>query len=62
MRKLVDIEALRYYDECVKKYINMKIDLKINKSTNCPNCGAPITDTKCEYCGTDFERSVIWRN
>ncbi len=20
--------------------------------TNCPNCGAPITDTKCPYCGT----------
>lgn len=20
--------------------------------TNCPNCGAPITDAKCPYCGT----------
>ena len=20
--------------------------------TNCPNCGAPITDAKCQYCGT----------
>lgn len=20
--------------------------------TNCPNCGAPITDVKCPYCGT----------
>ena len=20
--------------------------------TNCPNCGAPITGPKCEYCGT----------
>ena len=22
--------------------------------TNCPNCGAPITGDKCEYCGTSF--------
>jgi len=21
---------------------------------NCPNCGAPITSSKCEYCGTVF--------
>lgn len=21
---------------------------------NCPNCGAPITDEKCSYCGTVF--------
>ena len=21
---------------------------------NCPNCGAPITGIKCEYCGTMF--------
>lgn len=23
--------------------------------TNCPNCGAPITSYRCEYCGTKFE-------
>lgn len=22
--------------------------------TNCPNCGAPIEDGKCSYCGTKF--------
>ena len=22
--------------------------------TNCPNCGAPITGPKCEYCDTIF--------
>ena len=21
--------------------------------TNCPNCGAPLSDGKCEYCGTE---------
>ena len=27
------------------------IKLKSN-SCNCPNCGSPITDVICEYCGT----------
>lgn len=22
--------------------------------SNCPNCGAPITSSQCEYCGTVF--------
>lgn len=25
-----------------------------NKKLNCPNCGAPITGDRCEYCGTLF--------
>lgn len=24
------------------------------KRLNCPNCAAPITGIKCEYCGTQF--------
>lgn len=26
--------------------------------TNCPNCGAPITKSKCEYCGTTFVDAI----
>ena len=26
--------------------------MDMNK-TNCPNCGAPLADGKCEYCGTE---------
>lgn len=26
------------------------------KSYNCPNCGAPVTGPRCEYCGTQFEK------
>lgn len=26
----------------------------MRKKLNCPNCGAPITGIKCEYCGTQF--------
>lgn len=40
--------------ECMD-YINKKHDEQIkNKLINCPNCGAPITDIICEYCGTVF--------
>ena len=24
------------------------------KQYNCPNCGAPVTGDRCEYCGTVF--------
>ena len=24
---------------------------------NCPNCGAPINGSKCEYCGTTFSEN-----
>lgn len=24
------------------------------REINCPNCGAPITGSRCEYCGTVF--------
>jgi hypothetical protein len=51
---------LKYYDQRIKKYINMKMELSINKSTHCPNCGAVITSSKCGYCGTDFEQSAMW--
>ena len=27
--------------------------------TNCPNCGAPITGAKCEYCETVFEKETV---
>ncbi len=26
----------------------------MRKQLNCPNCGAPITGDRCEYCGTQF--------
>ena len=30
-------------------------------STNCPNCGAPITGPFCEYCGTIFDSDYSQR-
>lgn len=58
--KYVDLKGLEYFAKCMKEYVNMQIDLRTNKSTNCPNCGAVITSSKCEYCGTDFEQSALW--
>ena len=55
MRKYIDLEGLKYYTQRIKEYIDVKTELTYNKKTNCPNCSAPITGMKCEYCGTDFE-------
>lgn len=27
--------------------------------TNCPNCGAPIQTSVCEYCGTVFNMDIL---
>ena len=29
------------------------LDGVMEKTTNCPNCGAPIDGDKCPYCGTE---------
>lgn len=29
--------------------------------TNCPNCGAPIKGSRCEYCGTQFHQDYDMR-
>lgn len=37
------------------------IDAQHALKSNCPNCGAPITGNKCEYCGTvfyDFSKEI----
>lgn len=52
--KYITLENLSYFYQRMKEYIDVKTDLAVNKTTNCPNCGAPITAMKCPYCGTDF--------
>lgn len=51
------------YDNCVySKYTAEEIETLLDRltkkkyvvDTNCPNCGAPITKSQCEYCGTVF--------
>lgn len=60
MTKYIDLKGLEYLVKRMKEYVDVKTELVYNKRTNCPNCGAPITGMKCEYCGTDFE--VIMKN
>lgn len=33
----------------------------MSSKTNCPNCGAPITGSVCEYCGTRHDMGVTIR-
>ena len=42
---------MEYADEQLK---GAKMKRIKNNVLNCPNCGAPITGMKCEYCGTMF--------
>lgn len=32
-----------------------------NKSYNCPNCGAPITGPRCEYCDTLLVEPIYYQ-
>lgn len=61
-QKYVSLENLEYFTKLMKQYVKMQIDLQIKKETHCPNCGALITSSKCDYCGTDFEQSALWGN
>ena len=66
------IFTMTYYDCCIQDSIYtmsevrrmLDIDSKIGtpRTTNCPNCGAPITSWKCEYCETVFDDSngIYW--
>lgn len=32
--------------------------MSLHKETNCPNCGAVISGSVCEYCGTIFPANI----
>ena len=40
----------------IQDAINYLEKMNLKPKLNCPNCGAPITGSKCEYCGTYFEQ------
>lgn len=58
-KKYVDIDILKIYHSKLMQLMDVKIGLSQNKYTNCPNCGAPLTSTQCEYCGTRFD--IVFR-
>ena len=52
--ELREMLGLRPIDDSHYLNSNTKIE-----SNNCPNCGAPITSWKCEYCDTVFDKERI---
>lgn len=49
------LDTLKELSDYIKENdSNLNNNNSIKKQTNCPNCGAPITSYKCEYCGTRF--------
>lgn len=58
MKKYISLDNLQLYDQAVKRYVNKSFERYKTKYVNCPNCGAPINGTICEYCGTDFNRLI----
>lgn len=61
MQKYLTMDGLEYFAKRMKQYIDVRAELTHNHQTNCPNCSAPITGTKCEYCGTNFDPTIIFR-
>ena len=43
----------------IQDAINYLEKNNLKPKLNCPNCGALITSSKCEYCGTDFEQKMM---
>lgn len=52
--KIVTLDNLKYYYELQMKATKALIELYHEGTTNCPNCGAPINDKECPFCGTNF--------
>ena len=49
----------KYTGEQVDEAIGLVLAGKAILITNCPNCGAPISGSVCEYCGTKFREEAI---
>lgn len=46
-------ETIRIVAETINRKLNA-LQQEQEHKTNCPNCGAPLKDGKCEYCGTTY--------
>lgn len=50
---LLDSNQTAIYDDGQFKIIQTE-NIKYTIPLNCHNCGAPLTGSKCEYCGTMY--------
>lgn len=46
----------------IQNYLDYLAKQNLKPMLSYPNCGVPITGSKCEYCRTDFEQSKLWGN
>lgn len=53
-KQYLDLGGLALINEKIKQILNEDAKKYETKQLNCPNCSAPITSDKCEYCGTVF--------
>ncbi len=51
------VKTLRRVETC-RVLVNEQTIEKTKSLTNCKNCGAPLTGTKCEYCGTEYAPKI----
>ena len=51
------VKTLRRVETC-RVLVDEQTIEKTTCLTNCKNCGAPLTGTKCEYCGTEYAPKI----
>lgn len=52
----LNLPGLRCYHDQLMKHINALVVNRAFEYTNCPNCGAIITEDECKFCGTIFKK------
>ena len=51
----LDLKTFQECTDVIRTRVYYKPDEStVVRPTTCPNCGAPITNYKCEYCDTIF--------
>lgn len=48
----------RFTGQQIDEAIGLVLAGKAILITNCPNCGAPVSGSVCEYCGTKFKQGA----
>ena len=51
----VSAEQLERLKSVCKRLIDLYSSTKYTDKLNCPNCGSPLVNESCKYCGTNFQ-------
>ena len=55
---LLDSNQTAIYDGKQFRIIQTE-NIKYSVPLNCVNCGAPLTESKCDYCGTKYQIDIL---